>query len=72
MRLSMQMNYAGGFKETVQQVADLERAGLDIVWVPEAYSFDAVSILGYLAARTSKIGLAAGAVSMNCAVASPK
>ena len=37
-----------------------ERAGLDIVWVPEAYSFDAVSQLGFLAARTSRLEIAAG------------
>ena len=56
MRLSMNLSYAGGFKETVQQVADLERAGLDVVWVAEAYSFDAISQMGYLAARTERIG----------------
>src|SRR3954451_19980168 len=55
MRLSMNMSYAGGFKESVQQIADLERAGLDIVWVPEAYSFDAISQMGYVAARTERI-----------------
>ncbi len=33
MRLSMNLPYAGGFKEAVQKVADLERAGLDIVWI---------------------------------------
>ncbi|WFR72082.1 LLM class F420-dependent oxidoreductase [Prescottella defluvii] len=60
MRIGMGLNYSGGFAETVEEVADLERAGLDIVFVPEAYSFDAVSQLGYLAARTSKIELASG------------
>ncbi|CAM2777785.1 LLM class F420-dependent oxidoreductase [Prescottella defluvii] len=56
----MGLNYSGGFAETVDEVADLERAGLDIVFVPEAYSFDAVSQLGYLAAKTSKVELASG------------
>ncbi|WP_433610609.1 LLM class F420-dependent oxidoreductase [Prescottella agglutinans] len=60
MRIGMGLNYSGGFAETVEEVADLERAGLDIVFVPEAYSFDAVSQLGYLAAKTSKIELASG------------
>ena len=32
----------------------MERAGLDVVWVAEAYSFDAVSVMGYLAARTER------------------
>jgi F420-dependent oxidoreductase-like protein len=60
MRIGLAINYAGGFKETAAEVADLERAGLDIVFVAEAYSFDAVSALGYLAAKTEKIELASG------------
>ena len=43
MRVGMMLGYAGGFTETVDELADFERAGLDIVFVPEAYSFDAVS-----------------------------
>ncbi|NKR92484.1 LLM class F420-dependent oxidoreductase [Rhodococcus hoagii] len=60
MRIGMGLNYSGGFAETVEEVADLERAGLDIVFVPEAYSFDAVSQIGYLAAKTSTVELASG------------
>ena len=60
MKLSTQLNYAGGFKEGVDQVVALEKAGLDMVWVAEAYSFDAVSSMGYLAARTSTVEIAAG------------
>ena len=30
-------------------------AGLDIVWVAEAYGFDAVSLMGYLAANTERV-----------------
>ncbi|NLU82527.1 LLM class F420-dependent oxidoreductase [Rhodococcus sp. HNM0569] len=60
MRIGMGLNYSGGFAETAEEVSDLERAGLDIAFVPEAYSFDAVSQLGYLAAKTSTIELASG------------
>jgi F420-dependent oxidoreductase-like protein len=60
MKLSTQLNYAGGFKEAVDQVVQLEKAGLDIVWVAEAYSFDAVSSMGYLAARTETVQIGAG------------
>ena len=60
MRIGMALNYSGGFAETAAEAADLERAGLDIAFVPEAYSFDAVSQLGYLAARTSTMELASG------------
>jgi len=56
----MLLGYSGGFAETVAELAEHERAGLGIVWVPEAYSFDAVSQLGFLAARTSRMEIAAG------------
>lgn len=60
MRIGMPLGYAGGFAEVADEVGALERAGLDIVFVPEAYSFDAVSQLGFLAARTERIQLASG------------
>ena len=53
MRISMLLSYAGGFKEAVAEVQELEKAGLDVVWVPEAYSFDAPTAMGYLAANTA-------------------
>jgi F420-dependent oxidoreductase-like protein len=64
MRIGLGINYAGGFKEVAAEVADLERAGLDIVFVPEAYSFDAVSALGYLAASTDRVELASGILQL--------
>jgi F420-dependent oxidoreductase-like protein len=64
MRIGLGINYAGGFKEVAAEVADLERAGLDIVFVPEAYSFDAVSGLGYLAACTDRVELASGILQL--------
>ncbi len=60
MRIGTQITYSGGFAETVAEVADLERAGLDIAFMAEAYSFDAVSQLGYLAAKTTTLKLASG------------
>jgi alkanesulfonate monooxygenase SsuD/methylene tetrahydromethanopterin reductase-like flavin-dependent oxidoreductase (luciferase family) len=60
----MMLSYSGGFSEAVAELADHERAGLGIVWVPEAYSFDAVSQLGYLAARTSRVEIAAGVLQI--------
>jgi F420-dependent oxidoreductase-like protein len=60
MRIGMALNYAGGFAETVSELADYEKAGLDIVFVPEAYSYDAVSQLGFVAARTERLQLASG------------
>lgn len=60
MRIGMPLNYSGGFKETVDELADYEKAGLDIVYVPEAYSFDAVSQMGFIAARTERLQIASG------------
>jgi F420-dependent oxidoreductase-like protein len=56
----MMLKYSGGFSETVEELTDFERAGLDIVFVPEAYSFDAVSQLGFIAARTTRLQIASG------------
>jgi F420-dependent oxidoreductase-like protein len=43
-------------------VVELEKVGVGIALVAEAYSFDAVSQLGYLAAKTSRIELGSGVV----------
>jgi F420-dependent oxidoreductase-like protein len=64
MRIGMALNYSGGFTETVAELADYEKAGLDIVFVPEAYSYDAVSQLGYLAAKTDRITIASGILQL--------
>ena len=60
MRVGMMLNYSGGFTETVSELSDFEKAGLQVVFVPEAYSFDAVSQLGFIAARTSTVEIASG------------
>ncbi|MFG1643022.1 LLM class F420-dependent oxidoreductase [Amycolatopsis sp. NPDC049252] len=60
MKIGTAVSYAGGFAESVADVVELEKAGLDVVFVPEAYSFDAVSQLGYLAAKTERVQLASG------------
>ena len=60
MQISTLINYAGGFKDAVDEIKQLESAGLDMVWVPEAYSFDAPSAMGYLAANTERVKIASG------------
>lgn len=64
MRIGMPLNYSGGFSETVAELTDYEKAGLDIVFVPEAYSFDAVSQLGFIAARTERLQIASGILQL--------
>src|SRR3954469_11145068 len=56
----MQLSYAGGFKESARQVVNLEKAGLDVVWVAEAYGADGVSVMGYLAGQTERVQIGAG------------
>jgi F420-dependent oxidoreductase-like protein len=53
----MPIAYESGFAETATVISAYERAGLDMVSLPEAYSFDSVSQLGYLAARTQTVEL---------------
>ncbi len=60
MRLSTLLPYGGDPLDTADRVRALEAAGIDMVWVPEVYTFDAVSQLGYLAAVTDRIELGSG------------
>lgn len=66
----MMINYSGDFQSDVTRVQELESAGLDLVWVPEAYSFDAVSLMGYLAAKTSTIEIGSGILNVYSRTAS--
>ncbi len=64
MKLSMTLNYSGDPTQAAATVADYERAGVDMVGVAELYSFDSISILGYLAAKTERIELASYIVNI--------
>ena len=55
MKLSMPLMYAGNPRESADQVVALEKAGLDTVWVAEAYGFDSPTLMGYLAAKTETL-----------------
>ena len=54
MRLSTVLPFGGDPQRCAQRARDLEAGGVDMLWVPELYGFDAVSILGYLAARRDR------------------
>jgi F420-dependent oxidoreductase-like protein len=60
MLLSTQLQYGDDPVRNAESVVEMERAGLDVVWVAEAYSFDAVSLMGYLAARTERVQIGSG------------
>jgi F420-dependent oxidoreductase-like protein len=59
-RLGVVFGYSGDFASTANEAGEYERIGVDLLTVAEAYSFDAVSQLGYLAAKTQTITLASG------------
>ncbi|MER5787362.1 LLM class F420-dependent oxidoreductase [Streptomyces sp. NPDC001980] len=58
MDVGLLMSYSGGFAEAARRLGDFEAAGVDSVLLPEAYTFDSVSQLGHLAARTERMRLA--------------
>ena len=60
MRLSTALDYSKGPRELATRAKALEAAGIDIAWVAEAYTFDAPSLMGYLAAVTERIQIGAG------------
>ena len=62
MKISTMLSYSGGFKEAAKQVSELEKAGLDLVWVAEAYGFDGPSLMGYLAALTETVEIGAAII----------
>jgi F420-dependent oxidoreductase-like protein len=52
------------FAETTAELADYEKAGVELITVPELYGFDAVSRLGYVAAKTSQAHLSSGILQL--------
>jgi len=52
------------FAESTAELADYEKAGAELITVPELYGFDAVSRLGYVAAKTSRAHIASGILQL--------
>lgn len=64
MKISTTLTYQGTPREAADRVAQWERAGLDGVWVAEAYGFDSPTLMGYLAARTETVEICAGILNI--------
>ncbi len=64
MKISTLMSYAQGYVGATKEIVEMEKAGLNVVWVPEAYSFDGVSAMGYIAAKTEKVIIASGILNI--------
>jgi F420-dependent oxidoreductase-like protein len=55
MELATTLPYAEDPCKAVEEIVRLERAGLDTVWVAEAYGYDSPTTMGFLAARTERV-----------------
>lgn len=64
MKLSSMLMYAGNPREAADQVGALEKAGLDTIWVAEAYGFDSPTLMGYLAAKTETVEIGAAILNV--------
>jgi F420-dependent oxidoreductase-like protein len=64
MKLSTMLMYDGNPRAAADQVVELEQAGLDTVWVAEAYGFDSPTLMGYLAAVTETIEIGAAILNV--------
>src|SRR5690348_1418682 len=52
------------FAAMTAELADYEKAGVELIAVPELYGFDAVSRLGYVAAMTSRAHISSGILQL--------
>jgi F420-dependent oxidoreductase-like protein len=67
MKLGVHVGYWGlgiGPQDQLQVVQEAERLGYDSVWAAEAYGSDAATVLGWLAAATSKVKLGSAIFQM--------
>jgi F420-dependent oxidoreductase-like protein len=64
MKLAAFIERKSDIRETASYVVDMERAGLDMLWVNESYRLDIVSLIGYLAARTTHLEFGTGIVNV--------
>lgn len=64
MKLAMMFDRDRPLMESVGLITDLERAGLDQLLVPESYTFDAISHIGFLASVTTRLEIGTGIINV--------
>src|SRR3982751_6950221 len=67
MKLGVHVGYWGlglTSQDQIEIISEAERLGYDSVWTAEAYGSDAATILGWLAAQTSKIKIGSAIFQM--------
>jgi alkanesulfonate monooxygenase SsuD/methylene tetrahydromethanopterin reductase-like flavin-dependent oxidoreductase (luciferase family) len=64
MRLAAMFDAGQRPADEARHIADFERAGLELVLVPESYGYDAISTAGYIAAVTRSVQVGTGIVNV--------
>jgi F420-dependent oxidoreductase-like protein len=64
MRTATTIEISRDARQALDFALEAEQLGLDTCWVAEAWGSDAPSVLGYLAARTSRMQLGAGIIQV--------
>jgi F420-dependent oxidoreductase-like protein len=64
VKIGLLVSAEDSFPDLLRSLPALEAAGLDRVFVPEAYTFDSVSRLGAIAVSTSTIEIATGVMNV--------
>ena len=65
MKLGLNLGYSGSsIHDVLPLVEHADRIGIDSVWAAEAYGSDAVTVLSYIAAKTSTIKLGSAILQM--------
>lgn len=64
MKIGLSLGHSRPFNDLLRLAQHAERIGIDSIWVSEAYGSDAVSVLGYLAAHTRRVGLGSAVLQM--------
>lgn len=60
LRLAVTLDAGADFARSRDLARAYEAAGVDLIAVPESYGIDAVSVLGFLASVTERVGLMSG------------
>lgn len=65
MKIAISAHYSRGhIGGQIDEILEFEKAGVDVIWVAESYSFDSVSAMGFLAARTQRATIASGIMNI--------
>ncbi len=64
MKIANFLSYDGNPREAAERVTAQESAGVDVVWVAEAYGYDSPTLMGYLAAVTERAEIGSGIINV--------